>query len=84
MEFCKGVLLNAFKTHTMSCSLSVENLIFKMCPFSPLNIPRFLVETADSSVKVLESIMGTLVTILIDLHMSGDKIVCTVSNISYK
>jgi len=66
----------------MSCSLSVENVIFKMCPLSPLIILRFLVEIAEYVPVFTKSIMGTLVTILLDLHMSGDKILFILSNIS--
>jgi len=66
----------------MSCSLCVENLIFKMCPFSYPNIPRFLVEIAENVPVFSKSIMGTVVTILIDVRMSVDKIVFIVTNIS--
>jgi len=57
----------------MSCSLFVEKLIFKMCP--PPKYPRFLVEIDENAPVFSESIMGTLVTLLINLHMSGDEIV---------
>jgi hypothetical protein len=51
--------------------------MFKMFLFppSPPSIPRFLAETAENVPVFPKSIMGTLVTILIDLHMSSDKIV---------